>query len=71
MNTTLREARDKKGLTALALADAADTNEMRVYAIERGRTLPKLGEAQRMAAVLGVPASKLFPRLVDSLREKA
>lgn len=54
----LREARKR---TALQLAAEIGSNEMRVYAVERGRFKPRPDEARRWAAVLGVAPEVAFP----------
>jgi len=56
--------RKSKGLSALALALAAGTSEMRIYAIERGRATPRREEAAALARALGAPVDTLFPDLV-------
>ena len=55
------DLRTAKGLTALALAEAAQTSEPRIYNIERGRHRPRPDEARRWAAVLEVEPGVLFP----------
>ena len=61
--TSLIEARRKAGLSAAVLAEVAGTDEMRVFAFERGRYKPHPDEADRIARVLGQPVETLFPDL--------
>ncbi len=61
MTTALREARRKARLTALQLADVAETTETRVYSVERGRFRPRPDEARRLALARGVDPSEMFP----------
>jgi transcriptional regulator with XRE-family HTH domain len=65
-STRLRELRTARGMTAHALGMAAGLNEMRVFAIERGRFRPKLEEAARMAVILGCDPLALNPRIPKS-----
>jgi transcriptional regulator with XRE-family HTH domain len=65
-STRLRELRTARGLTAHALGMAAGLNEMRVYAIERGRFRPTILEAARMGLVLGCDPLALNPRIPKS-----
>lgn len=58
---SLRDKRNKAGLTALALGQLAGVHELRIYAIERGRIPPREGEAQRLALVLNNTPAELFP----------
>lgn len=59
----LRDARIKARLTALALAEGADSKEGRIYNFERGRHNPRPDEARRICAVLGVEPEVIFPEL--------
>lgn len=57
----MRELRIRAGLTAIALAEKAGTTEFRIFAIERRRFNPRPEEAQRIADILRVQLSELFP----------
>jgi transcriptional regulator with XRE-family HTH domain len=60
-HTPLKIARHRARLSALALADKAETTEPRVYALERGRYRPHTDEAERLATALGTTVADLFP----------
>lgn len=68
--TTLKQARDRAGLTALELGKRAEIGENRLYQLERERFPPRLSEASRLSVVLGIPACRLFPNLITSPRVK-
>ena len=51
----LESARKSSGLTQFALAKAVGINRVQVVRMEAGRTIPRLNEAVRLAAVLKVP----------------
>ena len=55
------DLRTAKGMTAIQLAESAQTSESRIYNIERGRHRPRPDEARRWAAVLGVSPEVAFP----------
>jgi transcriptional regulator with XRE-family HTH domain len=61
MQIELKIRRREKGMTALMLARAAGVSEMRIYALERGRAIPRADEAARIAAALATTAADLFP----------
>ena len=61
MTTALRKARQRAGLTAIQLAEAAGTTETRVYSCERGRFRPRPDEARRLALALGADPVEMFP----------
>ena len=56
----LRTARQHAGLTALELARHIGVNEMRVYAIERGRYRVREAEARAIGRVLGIDPARLI-----------
>jgi DNA-binding XRE family transcriptional regulator len=61
MKRNLNEERRAAGLSAFKLATLAGTREPRIYSFERDRYRPRTDEAQRIAGVLGVAVSDLFP----------
>ena len=61
IHSILKLKRMNAGLTACDLAALADTAEMRVYQMERGRFRPRPDEAEKLARVLGMDATELFP----------
>ena len=67
----LTVARRASGLTALALADQIDVSEQKIYAVERGRYRPTIGEAERWAKALGLRPNVLWPDLFPDLNEGA
>ncbi len=63
MKSKLREARERAGLSALALGEKSEIHEMRLYSFERKRSHPKPDEAVRLARALGTTPAALFPEL--------
>lgn len=61
--TIVRQIRAAAHMTALTLAEKANSNETRIYAFERGRYQPRPDEARRIAAVLGTKPETLFPKV--------
>jgi len=55
------DLRTAKGMTAIQLAESAQTSESRIYNIERGRHRPRPDEARHWAAALGIPPEVAFP----------
>ena len=53
-------ARAKKGMTQQELADLAGLARQSIISIEKGRFLPTIESALRIAAALGVPVQDLF-----------
>lgn len=49
----LREMRVQAGITQIELAEAADTSQSWISAIERGERQPTIRQAKRIGAVLG------------------
>ena len=56
----IREARRKRGLTQVELADAAGLRQSAVSMIERGRIEPSLATLHSLAAALGCRPAKLL-----------
>ncbi len=63
----LREVRTRLGLSQEKLARAVGVTRQTIIAIERGRYLPSLPLALKLAAHLGVPVEELF-RLKEECR---
>ncbi len=61
--TALIEARKRSGLSAVALAESAGSNEVRIFAFERGRYQPHRDEAMRISAALNTAPEILFPEM--------
>lgn len=65
----LREARLRAGLSQMGLGVAAGIDEFsaspRVNQYERGKHVPDLATAERLATVLGIPAAYLYAREDD------
>lgn len=61
--TELKNRRKARGMTGLALALAAGSNETRVFALERGRASPSRDEAEAISRALGVKPETIFPEL--------
>lgn len=59
----------RRGLHGRTLARAAGVHENSVYAWAAGKAVPQLDKAELVAAVLGVPAERLFPG-ADAVREQ-
>jgi putative transcriptional regulator len=53
-------ARNRKGLTQQQLADLAGLARQSIISIEKGRFLPTIENALRIAAALDVPIKDLF-----------
>ena len=53
-------ARMKKGMTQQELADQAGLARQSIISIEKGRFLPTIENALRIAAALNVPVQQLF-----------
>ena len=61
-NHKLRNARTAAGLTALELAEKSGVDEMRIYALERGRGRLGRDEAAALADALGMARLELAPQ---------
>ena len=70
MMNYMRQARERAGLTMLALSKATGVGENRLFQLERDRFPPHLSEAARLSVALGVPAAELFPDLITAPRVK-
>jgi DNA-binding XRE family transcriptional regulator len=57
---SVREARERCGLSQAELAAAAGVSRSQVSAIEQGRHVPAVDAALRIAAAVGVPVQELF-----------
>jgi putative transcriptional regulator len=53
-------SRARRGMTQQELADAAGLARQSIISIEKGRFLPTIENALRIAAALGVPVQDLF-----------
>ena len=56
----LRRIRKSRGLTQRALAEAVGLHESHIHCLEKGRYLPRICTAQRVADGLGVPMAELL-----------
>lgn len=56
----VREYRTTAGMTQQELADAAGVSRQSVISIERGRYVPSLALALKMAGIFGCPTDDLF-----------
>lgn len=54
------EIRTERGLTQAALGRAAGVSQATVCQIERGKRMPTIKTARRLAAVLGIPWTELY-----------
>ncbi|MBS1860992.1 MAG: helix-turn-helix transcriptional regulator [Actinobacteria bacterium] len=60
---TLREARERAGMSQEALAAAAGLNRTAVGKVERGEAQPKLATVLRLAGGLGCDPCDLLPEM--------
>ena len=60
MGQTLRKAREDKGLTQAALAEAIEVSNRTVIAIEKGERNPTFEVLLRLLCTLDVPADLIF-----------
>jgi putative transcriptional regulator len=58
----VRERRSARGLTQEELAALAGVSRQSIIAIERGRYVPSLPLALRLAEIFGCPTDELFRR---------
>ena len=65
----LREARARLGLSQERLARAVGVTRQTIIAVEKGRYLPSLPLALKIAAYMGVPVEELF-RLREECRPR-
>ncbi len=63
----LRAAREARGLSLRALADAAGVSHSHVGGIERGETTPTIETAARIGQVLGLPPTFWFAGPVQTV----
>ena len=64
--TGLKLARMIRGMTQHQLASKINISEGRLVRLETGRCMPRVGEIDRIAAVLGCNASDLQPEDSDA-----
>jgi putative transcriptional regulator len=60
VHNAVQAARAKRGMTQQELADRAGLARQSIISIEKGRFLPTIENALRIAAALGVPVQDLF-----------
>ena len=60
VGNAVQGARAKRGMTQQELADMAGLARQSIISIEKGRFLPTIENALRIAAALGVPVQDLF-----------
>jgi transcriptional regulator with XRE-family HTH domain len=65
----LRDARQQKGLSQEALAEAARCHRTYISLVERGERNPSLDVIVRFADALGLPPSNLLRRVEDLLQK--
>ena len=58
---TIRELREKKGMTMKELGEAAGISEGMVSLVERGMRTPGVKTAKRLAKVLGIRWTVFYP----------
>lgn len=61
MTTTLKEHRERLGLSQSQVARRANLTEVTVRSVERGRSMPKLATARALASALGISVDELVP----------
>jgi transcriptional regulator with XRE-family HTH domain len=62
LGDAVRAAREAKGLTQAALAEAADVHRITLVRIEQGQMMPTIEVLTRIADVLGVSLDHLVGR---------
>jgi transcriptional regulator with XRE-family HTH domain len=62
LGDAVRAAREAKGLTQAALAEAADVHRTTLVRIEQGQMMPNIEVLTRIADVLGVSLDHLVGR---------
>lgn len=60
IHNQLKQQRTAAGLTQQDLATAAGVSRQSIISIERGRYVPSLALALRLAAIFGCPVEDLF-----------
>ena len=58
----VRELRDERGLTQKELAGRAGVSRQRIISIERGRYVPSLPLALKLAEIFGCSTDEVFQR---------
>lgn len=61
MSTTLKEHRERLGMSQAQVARSAGVTEKTVWSIEQGHSTPRLDTARRFARVLGISVDELLP----------
>jgi len=59
----VREQRERRGMTQLELAKAAGVSRQSIISIERGRYVPGLPLALKLAEIFACPTDDLFHRV--------
>jgi len=59
---SIRDIREKRGLTQERLADLCGLPRPHISAIERGEYRPRIDTAQKIAQALGTTVDELFPQ---------
>lgn len=67
---TIKEQREKLGMTQTELAKACKMSPQFICDIEKGRTKPSLATAIKIAQILGVDDINFFSELVTSKTDK-
>jgi len=60
MKTTLKEFREKAGLTQEQLAEKVGVTRQTILFLEKAQYNPSLRLASKISKILGVPVAKLF-----------
>ena len=60
VNNLVREHRNRRSMTQRDLAEAAGVSRQSIISIERGRYMPSLPLALKLAAILGCSTDHLF-----------
>ncbi|MEM9838842.1 MAG: helix-turn-helix transcriptional regulator [Pseudomonadota bacterium] len=60
MTNSLRDHRDKAGMTQKALGDAVGVSRQAINALETGKHSPSLDLAYKLAALFGCTAEDIF-----------
>ena len=69
IGSAIRQARKRRGMTMVALAQAAGFSQPFLSQIESGRTSPSLVSLYSIAQVLEIPPSVLMPKIAPGLDE--
>lgn len=66
MSTTLKEHRERAGMSQAQVARSAGLNERTIRLVEQGKRVPKIATARALAAALGITVDELVPPEADS-----